>query len=66
MAISKRIPYTPVTLMVIRLEEVMTYKSLQTVIIQISATRTVHRERLQLWKRFCPKIPGRKVSIQSG
>ena len=43
MAISNRIPYTPVTLLVLRLEEVMTWKSLHTVIIQISATRTVHR-----------------------
>ena len=46
MAISKCIPYTPVTfmlLMVLRLAEVMTCKSLHTVIIQISATRTVHR-----------------------
>ena len=30
-------------LMVLRLAEVMTCKSLHTVIIQISATRTVHR-----------------------
>ena len=43
MAISNRVPYTPVTLLVLRLEEVMTCKSLHTVIIQISATRTVHR-----------------------
>ena len=43
MAIANRIPYTPVTLMVLLLEEVMIYKSLHTVIIQISATRTVRR-----------------------
>ena len=45
MAITNRIPYTPVTLMVQRLEEVMTCKStLHTIyIIQISATRTVRR-----------------------
>ena len=43
MAITNRVPYTPVTLLVLRLEEVMTCKSLHTVIIQISATRTVHR-----------------------
>ena len=43
MAISNRIPYTPVTLLVLPLEEVMTCKSLHTFIIQISATRTVHR-----------------------
>ena len=43
MAISNRIPYTPVTLLVLRLEVVMTCKSLHTFIIQISATRTVHR-----------------------
>ena len=46
MAISNCIPYTPVTfmlLMVLRLEKVMTCKSLHTVIIQNSATRTVHR-----------------------
>ena len=43
MAISNRIPYIPVTLLVLRLAEVMTCKSLHTVIIQISATRTVHR-----------------------
>ena len=54
MAISKRIPYTPVTLMVLRLEEVMTYKSLQTVIIQISATRTVHRAATAM-EAFLPK-----------
>ena len=43
MAIANRIPYTPVTLMVLLLEEVMIYKSLHTVIIQISATLTVRR-----------------------
>ena len=43
MAIANGIPYTPVTLMVLLLEEVMIYKSLHTVIIQISATRTVRR-----------------------
>ena len=46
MAISNCIPYTPVTfmlLMVLRLEKVMTCESLHTGIIQISATRTVHR-----------------------
>ena len=45
MAISNRIPYTPVTLKALRLEEVMTCKStLDTIyIVQISATRTVRR-----------------------
>ena len=45
MAISNRIPYTPVILMALRLEEVMTCKStLHTIYtIQISATRTVRR-----------------------
>ena len=43
MAISNRIPYTTVTIMVLLLEEVMTCKSFQTFIIQISATLTVHR-----------------------
>ena len=45
MAITNRIPYTPVTGMVLRLEEVMTCKStLDTIYtLQISATRTVRR-----------------------
>ena len=47
MAITNRIPYTPVTGMVLRLEEVMTCKSIATIhtiyTIQISATRTVRR-----------------------
>ena len=45
MAITNRIPYTPVILMALRLEEVMTCKStLDTIYtIQISATRTVRR-----------------------
>ena len=45
MAIANRIPYTPVTLVVLRLEEVKTWEStLATIyIIQISATRTVRR-----------------------
>ena len=45
MAITNRIPYTPVTLVVQRLEEVMTWESILATIyiIQISATRTVRR-----------------------
>ena len=45
MAISNRIPYTPVTLVALRLEEVMTCKSTLDTIstLQISATRTVRR-----------------------
>ena len=45
MAISNGNPYTPVTLVVLRLEEVMTWEStLDTIyFIQISATRTVRR-----------------------
>ena len=45
MAITNRIPYTPVTHMALRLEEVMTcYSTLHTwSIIQISVTRTVRR-----------------------
>ena len=47
MAITNRIPYTPVTLVVLRLEEVMTCESIATIdtiyTIQISATRTVRR-----------------------
>ena len=45
MAITNRIPYTPVTLVALRLEEVMTCKStLDTIYtLQISATRTVRR-----------------------
>ena len=45
MAITNRIPYTPVTLVVQRLGEVMTWESILATIyiIQISATRTVRR-----------------------
>ena len=45
MAITNRIPYTPVTLVVQRLEEVLTCESSldQIYTIQISATRTVRR-----------------------
>ena len=45
MAITNRIPYTPVTLVALRLEEVMTWESILATIyiIQISATRTVRR-----------------------
>ena len=45
MAITNRNPYTPVTLVVLRLEEVLTCESLLDIIqfIQISATRTVRR-----------------------
>ena len=45
MAITNCIPYTPVPLVVLRLEEVMTWESLLATIyfIQISATRTVRR-----------------------
>ena len=45
MAITNRFPYTPVTLVVQRLEEVLTWEcSLdQIYTIQISATRTVRR-----------------------
>ena len=45
MAITNRIPYTPVTLVVQRLEEVMTWESILATIyiIQSSATRTVRR-----------------------
>ena len=44
MAIANRIPYTLVTILVPLLEEVMTCKStLDTIFIQISATRTVRR-----------------------
>ena len=45
MAITNGNPYTPVTLEVLRLEEVMTWESiLDTIyIIQTSATRTVRR-----------------------
>ena len=44
-AITKCIPYTPVTLVVQRLEEAMTWESILATIyiIQISATRTVRR-----------------------
>ena len=45
MPITSRIPYTPVTLVVLRLVEVLTCESILGTIyfIQISATRTVRR-----------------------
>ena len=45
MVITNCIPYTPVSLMVLRLEEVTTWESLLVSIhfMQISATRTVRR-----------------------
>ena len=65
MAIANRIPYTPVTLMVLLLEEVMIYKSLHTVIIQISATRTVRRGATAIEAALLDHFwQGRTISIR--